>query len=84
MTPIEHPPYSPDLAPCDFFLFPRFKKNMKGQRFATVEEVKQKSQSELKAIPVSEYQNCFEEWKARLQKCIAVNGCYFEGDKNLM
>nr|CAI5864484.1 unnamed protein product [Callosobruchus analis] len=40
MTPIVHPPYSPDLAPCDFFLFPRLKRDMKGKRFATVEEVK--------------------------------------------
>nr|CAI5835909.1 unnamed protein product [Callosobruchus analis] len=38
MTPIVHPPYSPNLAPCDFFLFPRLKRDMKGKRFATVEE----------------------------------------------
>ncbi|PNF31047.1 hypothetical protein B7P43_G17721 [Cryptotermes secundus] len=29
MTPVPHPPYSPDLAPCDFFLFPRMKRDMK-------------------------------------------------------
>ena len=33
------PPYSPDLAPCDFFLFPRLKRPMKGRRFATIEEM---------------------------------------------
>lgn len=84
MTPIDHPPYSPDLTPCDFFLFPRLKRDMKGQRFATVEEVKQKSLHELKTIPVDEFINCFEQWKKRLQKCIAVDGVYFEGDKNLI
>lgn len=84
MTPIDHPPYSPDLAPSDFFLFPRLKRNMKGQRFTTVEEVKQNSLHELKAIPVDEFTNCFEQWKKRLQKCITVDGNYFEGDKNLM
>ncbi|PNF22071.1 hypothetical protein B7P43_G09295 [Cryptotermes secundus] len=31
MTPVSHPPYSPDLAPCDFFLFPRMKRDMKGK-----------------------------------------------------
>jgi len=38
-----HPPYSPDLAPCDFFLFPRMKGQTKGKRFADVSEVKKKT-----------------------------------------
>ncbi|KYN38445.1 hypothetical protein ALC56_07183, partial [Trachymyrmex septentrionalis] len=66
--------------PCDFFLFPKFKRNMKGKRFATVEEVKQKSLEGLKDIPMSEFKNCFEQWKNRLEKCVVVNGEYFEGD----
>ena len=39
------PPYSPDLAPADFFLFPKLKTPMKGKRFATIEEIKEKSKS---------------------------------------
>ncbi|PNF43896.1 hypothetical protein B7P43_G02795 [Cryptotermes secundus] len=31
MTSVPHPPYSPDLALCDFFLFPRMKRDMKGK-----------------------------------------------------
>jgi len=38
-----HPPYSPDLAPCDFFLFPRMKGQKKGKRFDDVREVKKKT-----------------------------------------
>jgi len=38
-----HPPYSPDLAPCDFFLFPRMKGQKKGKRFANVGDVKKKT-----------------------------------------
>jgi hypothetical protein len=38
-----HPPYSSDLAPCDFFLFPRMKGQKKGKRFADVREVKKKT-----------------------------------------
>ena len=34
-----HPPYSPDLAPCDFFLFPKMKLQLKGRRFDKVEEI---------------------------------------------
>ena len=36
---LPHPPYSPDLSPCDFFLFPRIKEPMRGRRFHTEEEV---------------------------------------------
>ena len=40
-TPVApHPPYSPDLAPNDFFLFPRLKRVLKGKRFETLEAVK--------------------------------------------
>nr|CAH7750035.1 unnamed protein product [Callosobruchus chinensis] len=84
MTPIVHPPYSPDLAPCDFFLFPRLKKDMKGKRFASVEEVKQKSLKGLKNIPKTEFKKCFEQWKDRLEKCVVIKGEYFEGDQNLV
>ena len=45
------PPYSRDLAPYDFFLFPRLKRPMKGRRFATIEEIKTESLRELKDIP---------------------------------
>jgi histone-lysine N-methyltransferase SETMAR len=34
---VPHPPYSPDLAPCDFFLFPRIKIKLKGRRFDDVD-----------------------------------------------
>jgi hypothetical protein len=34
-----HPPYSTDLAPCDFWLFPKLKLTMKGKRFASIPEI---------------------------------------------
>ena len=40
-------PYSSDLAPTDFFLFPKLKTPMKGKRFATIEEIKEKSTQKL-------------------------------------
>jgi len=48
MTQVLHPPYSPDLAPCDLFLFPRMKKVLKGKRFADLEEVKKKNDRGIK------------------------------------
>jgi hypothetical protein len=39
MALIPHPPYSPDLAPCDFFRLPKIKLKLKGRRFDTTEEI---------------------------------------------
>jgi len=36
---VTHPPYSPDLPPADFFLFPKLKTTLKGRRFQTIEEI---------------------------------------------
>jgi hypothetical protein len=41
MTTVLHTPYSLDLAPSDFFLFPRMKKDLKGKRLQNVEEVRE-------------------------------------------
>ena len=53
---------------------------MKGWRFATIEEIKTALLDELKTIPKSAYQKCFEDWKKRWHKCIIFEGDYFEGD----
>ena len=74
------PPYLPDSAPCDFFQFLRLKRSIKGRRFATIKEIKTESLRELKDIPKSAYQKCFEDWKKRCHKCIISEGDYFERD----
>ena len=48
---LQQPPYSPDLAPCDFFLFPRLKKVLKGHRIEATEDVKRNSTKALLDIP---------------------------------
>ena len=68
------PPYSPDLAPCDFVLFPILKRPMKGRRFATIQEIKTESLRELKKIPKSAYQKCFENWKKTLAQVYYIYG----------
>jgi len=80
LTLVPHPPYSPDLAPADFFLFPHMKRDLKGQRFNTLEDVKAASTRVLNSIQVEEFQRCFELWKQRLDKFISSNGEYLEGD----
>ena len=75
-----HPPYSPVLAPSDFFFVSPMKKILKGKCFADVEEVKEKMAEALEGIKINEFKNSFEQWKKSLGRCIASNGEYFEGD----
>jgi histone-lysine N-methyltransferase SETMAR len=56
---LAHPPNSPDLAPCDFFLFPQRKKTMKGRRFDYVEEIQANMTRHLRAVTKSDYQGAF-------------------------
>jgi transposase len=44
-----HPPYSPDLAPCDFWLFPKIKLTIKGNRFHTIPEIEAAKKEFLRA-----------------------------------
>jgi hypothetical protein len=80
MTVRPHPPYSPDLAPCNFFLLPCMKGQVKGKGFADVSEVKKKTLEVLNNISTEEFQKCFQQWEKRLYKCIESKGEYFEGD----
>ena len=74
------PPILTGSSPLWFLFVPQIQKEYERKAFATVEEVKQKSLEGLKDIPMSEFKNCFEQWKNRLEKCVVVNGEYFEGD----
>jgi hypothetical protein len=56
------------------------KRNLKGKRFADVEDVKKKTTEALKVITSDQFKKCFEQWKQHLHKCIESNGEYFEGD----
>jgi len=58
-------PYSPDLAPCDFFLFPRFKKVPNGHRFEATEDINRNSTKTHLDIPKEEFAKCFQAWQKR-------------------
>jgi len=58
-----HPPYSPDLAPCDLFLFSRLKGQKKGKRFADVREVKKKTLEVLNISTKNISRNVFSSGK---------------------
>jgi histone-lysine N-methyltransferase SETMAR len=82
ITVLEHPAYSPDLAPCDFYLFPKIKSVLKGTHFLSIDEVKSKTAQVFRGLTVNDLQNCFERWQHRLQLCVNSEGNYFEGDRS--
>ena len=81
---ITQPPYSPDLAPSDFWLFPNLKMGLKGPRFATMEDIEWNATAELREIPKDVFRRCFQQWQDRWSKCVCVcaraQGYCFEGD----
>jgi hypothetical protein len=80
MVIVPHPPYSLDLAPCDFALFPKMKMKLKGQHFETLSHIQRKSQAVLNSIKENEFHGAFEAWKKWWGFCIHSQGDYFEGD----
>jgi len=79
-TVVPQPPYSPDLAPADFFLFPKLKSTLNGRCFDTFDEILKNSTKEF-AIPKEAFQKAFQSWQKRWERCVANEGNYFEGDK---
>jgi histone-lysine N-methyltransferase SETMAR len=53
---LDHPPYSPDLAPCDFWLFPKLKTALKGHRFSDIADFQGHVMTILQIIPEEEFQ----------------------------
>jgi histone-lysine N-methyltransferase SETMAR len=61
ITLLEHPPYSPDLAPNDTFLFPKIKEILKGRRhFDDTDDIRSNKTAALTPISQNHFQNCFE------------------------
>jgi hypothetical protein len=78
---LDHPPYSPDLARCDFWLFPKLNTTLKGHRFSDTADIQGHATTILQSIP-EEFQKCFEQCKHQLTKCIGAQGNYYKGDSN--
>ena len=77
---LRYPPYSPDLAPCDFWLFPK----LRGCRYETTEERKEAVTKVTDTLTQEDFHEAFEKLLERNNKCIAGGGDYFEGDLSFM
>ena len=71
-----HLPYSPDLAPWDFCLFPK----LRACRYETIEEMKEAVRKVIDTLKQMDFHGAFQKLLERYNKCIAAGGDYFEGD----
>ena len=77
---VPHPPYSPDLPLCDFWLFPKLKENLRGCRHETIEEMKEAVTKDIDTLTQEDFHGAFHNLLERYNKCIAAGGDYFEVD----
>ena len=73
---VAHPPYSPDLAPCDFSLFPK----LRGCCYETIEKMKEAVMKVINTLTQEDFHGAFQKLLEQYNKCIAAGGDYFEGE----
>ena len=69
-------PYSRDLAPCDFWLFPK----LRGCRYETIEEMKEAVTMVIDTLTQEDFHGSYQKLLEWYNKCIAAGGDYFKGD----
>ena len=74
---LEHPPYSPDLAPADFFLFPRVKRELAGLTL-TQQTFKKEWEGAVRSLTAADFAEAFRQWYQRCEKCVAIGGSFVE------
>ena len=77
---VPQPLYSPDLAPCDFWLLPK----LRGCRYETIEEMKEALTKVIDTLTQVDFYAAFQKLLERYKKCIAAGGDYFKGDQSFM
>ena len=77
---VPQPPYSPDLAPCDFWLFPK----LRGCGYEKIEEMKEAVRKVIDTLTEEDFYGPFQKLLERYKKCIAARRDYLEGDRSFM
>jgi histone-lysine N-methyltransferase SETMAR len=75
---LEHPPYSPDLAPFDFYSFPKLKLFLAGQRFSSNQEANASVEGYFADLTKNHYRDKIMALEHRWNKCISFKGDYVE------
>ena len=77
---VPQPPYNPDLAPCDFYYFPK----LRGCRYEIIEEMKEAVTKVIDPLTQGDFDGALQKFLGRYNNCIAAGGDYFEGDLSFM
>ena len=77
---VPQPPYSPDLAPGDFRLFPK----LTGCRYEIIDEMKEAVTKVIDMLTQEYFHEVFQKLLERYNKCVAAGEDYFEGDLSFM
>ncbi len=70
MEMIAHPPYSPDLAPNDYFLYPEIKSRLRGRAFRNIGEVQAVTEQILRDIPQDKFEEAIKDLPVHWAKCV--------------
>jgi len=70
---LEHPPYSPDLAPMDFRVFPEMKACLRGRKFDSVQELRRATRDAIRSFSPDWYLATFNMWVYRHQNCVSIS-----------
>ena len=73
---VPYPPYSLNLAPCDFLLFPQ----LRGCRYETIEGMKEAVTKVIYTLTQEDFDGAFQKLLEWYNKCIVAGRDYFEGD----
>ena len=77
---VSHAPYSPNFAPCDFWLFP----NLRGRRYEIIEEMKEAVTKVIDTLTQEDFHGAFQKLLERYNKCIAAGGDYTKEELRFM
>ena len=75
---VTYPPYSPDLAPYDWFLFPSVKRQLKEKQFQNAEDAQAFFKGVILDIPQSACSGVIDSWFERMVKCVQAEGGFLE------
>ena len=78
VTVLNHLPYSSDLAPADYFLFPKVKSHLKGRLFDSISDIQKAVKSTLNTIAKDDFYKGIQKLYDRANLCVQLEGTYVE------
>jgi len=78
VTVLDHPPYSPDLAPADYYLFRKMKSYLKGRLFDSISDIQKAVTNTLDTIAKDDFYKGIQKLYDRASLCVQLEGMYVE------